>query len=102
MYSRQCETCIFRPGNLMHLRTGRLKDVVESNLSTGTLLTCHETTHGQAEEQVMCRGFFDQYGKKVNVKRVMDRVAALQGYSSGFREVDPRGGAGEAGDPAPD
>lgn len=87
VWREMCSTCIFRPGNLMNLEQGRLQDVAQSNLATGTLLVCHKTTHGQAEEEVVCRGFFDRYGDRVNVKRVMDRIAAINGQSSGFREV---------------
>jgi hypothetical protein len=67
---------------------GRLKDVVQGNLRQGTLLICHETTYGQAETEVICRGFFDRYGDQVNAKRVMDRIAAINGQPGGFREVD--------------
>lgn len=75
VFAEKCATCIFRPGNPMHLRPGRLKDVVDSNLAAGALLPCHETTHGQADREVMCRGFYDAYGEEVNVVRVMDRFA---------------------------
>lgn len=87
VWAEMCNDCIFRPGNLMQLRPGRLKDVVQSNLATGSLLICHQTTHGQADEEVVCRGFFDRYGDQVNVKRVMDRIAAMHGLPSGFRTI---------------
>ena len=89
VYSEMCETCIFRPGNQMHLKQGRLKGVVDGNLEVGALLMCHKTTFGQKKEEVACRGFYDRYGDRVNVKRVMDRLGRMMGYSGGFREVDP-------------
>lgn len=80
VFEEMCSTCIFRPGNLMHLRPGGLKSVVEGNLATGTLLMCHTTTHGQADEEVACRGFYDKYGPKQMVYQVVQRLG-------GFREV---------------
>lgn len=88
VYSRKCGTCIFRPGN--RLRPGRLADVIRKNRENGTVLMCHETTYGQAETEVACRGFMDAYGPETNTVRVMERLAALHGYAEGFREVDPR------------
>lgn len=82
VFAEMCETCIFRPGNPMRLRPGRLQQVVRDNLRTGTLLICHTTTYGQAAEEVVCRGFYDRFGDRTNVKRVMARLG-------GFREVAP-------------
>jgi hypothetical protein len=51
---------VFRPGNLMHLKQGRLKDLVESNRAAGSYLVCHQTlrdVHPRGE--ALCRGFYD-------------------------------------------
>lgn len=53
----QCSTCIFRPGNLMHLNPGRLRDLVEANHEREAALTCHKTLAG---EEAICKGFFDK------------------------------------------
>lgn len=89
VYSEKCSTCVFRTGNPMHLNEGRLADLVEQNLASGSLLVCHKTTYGQATHEVACRGYFDAYGDRTNVVRVMDRLARLNGLPSGFQEVDP-------------
>lgn len=73
----------------MHLNEGRLADLVEQNLASGSLLVCHKTTYGQAAHEVACRGYYDAYGAQTNVVRVMDRLARLNGLPSGFQEVDP-------------
>lgn len=80
VWAQMCETCIFRPGNPMHLRPGALKDVVDKNLAHGTLLICHKTTFGQMPEQIVCRGFYDKYGPQQQVYQVIQRLG-------GFREV---------------
>jgi hypothetical protein len=85
VFAERCGTCVFRPGNLLDLRPGRFKSVVDRNLEAGALLPCHETTHGQADREVMCRGFYDAYGEQVNVVRVMDRFA--DGRSEWLDEV---------------
>lgn len=60
LLSAQCSTCVFRPGNLMRLKPGRLKDLVESNRAAGSYLVCHATlrdVHPRGE--ALCRGFYD-------------------------------------------
>lgn len=91
IFSRKCATCVFRPGNPMRLRPGRLREIVDHNLRAGALLPCHDTTHGQAEREVMCRGFYDAHGHSVNVVRVMQRIAVLNGHDRDdwYEEVDP-------------
>jgi hypothetical protein len=86
LLSRQCETCIFRPGNLIRLRRGRLKDMVAGALQQGSQgVICHDTLsygahpdHGGA----LCRGFYDAYGPQSNFVRIMERLG-------GFTEVEP-------------
>lgn len=59
---RMCDTCIFRPGNLMHLEEGRVESMVaETQMSVGGNIPCHKTTHGQKQQQAVCRGFFDRH-----------------------------------------
>ncbi len=89
VFSRKCSTCIFHVGNRMHLNEGALADVVARNLAAGALLICHLTTHSQAAHEVACRGYFDAYGDRTNVVRVMERLALLNGLASAFQEVDP-------------
>ncbi|GLI03699.1 hypothetical protein [Phytohabitans aurantiacus] len=43
LLSRQCATCIFKPGNLMHLQEGRLKDLVSETRATEGFIVCHST-----------------------------------------------------------
>lgn len=78
VFREMCSTCVFRPGNKMKLAPGRLKDIVKSNLETGTLLICHKTTYGQHTEEVVCRGFYDRYGPQTNVYRVMHRLGGFK------------------------
>ena len=54
--AERCATCIFRPGNLMSLQPGRVKDMVEGIGDVGCI-PCHETM--EREEQSICRGQFD-------------------------------------------
>jgi hypothetical protein len=57
--AEMCSTCVFRPGNLMRLAPGRLKDMVDTSVADGAGITCHKTIHGRAEQEATCRGFFD-------------------------------------------
>jgi len=83
LLSRQCATCIFRPGNPMHLDPGRLRDIVEQALNGRGYIICHDTLphyrHPHAQPAI-CRGFHDRY-----------TTPALQviGRLWGFIEVAP-------------
>jgi hypothetical protein len=65
LLARQCSTCIFHPGNRMHLAPGRLKQMVDDALAEGSFVICHATlpygpVHPEAEPAI-CRGFADRY-----------------------------------------
>lgn len=61
--SEQCSTCVFRPGNLMRLRPGRLRELVDHNRAVGAGLTCHQTLPyaDGATDPAWCRGFYNTY-----------------------------------------
>ena len=68
----RCETCIFWPGNRMHLAPGRFDDVVQRNLAAGALLTCHETLPGNEHgcAPAVCAGFWARHRKDVTAGRI--------------------------------
>lgn len=79
-----CSTCIFRPGNQMQLRAGRMKQMVAETLRDQSFVICHSTLPGVARREnvlpAICRGFKDRY-----------TTQALQLYERlfhGFLEVD--------------
>ena len=49
-----CSTCIFRPGNLMHLESGHVLNMVQQATKNESAIICHETLDG---EQAVCHGF---------------------------------------------
>lgn len=61
--SRQCGTCIFRPGNPMHLDPGRLSAMIRQAQARERYIICHDTLpqvhpgYGPA----VCRGFYNRY-----------------------------------------
>lgn len=57
--AERCATCIFRPGNLMHLKRGRVASMVRAAKRRESCIPCHETTHTRAP--AVCRGFFDRH-----------------------------------------
>lgn len=85
--ARKCETCVFHPGNRMHLGPGRLTKIIRGNLDAGAALICHKTlSYGEHPEagQAVCRGFYDAYGEQVAAIQVVNRLG-------GFREIEPPG-----------
>jgi hypothetical protein len=52
---RLCTTCVFRPGNLMHLAPGRLKGMLGDAIADEGHITCHSTLG--TDEPAICAGF---------------------------------------------
>lgn len=56
-----CSSCIFRPGNQMHLRPGRVRGMVHDSIQHDSFIPCHKTLDG---ERAVCRGFYEAYGDR--------------------------------------
>jgi hypothetical protein len=82
--TEQCVTCIYRPGNKMHLRAGRLREMTDMALRQGCQgVICHDTLHrSDGYLPALCRGFYDKFGPQNNFIRVAWRLG-------GFAEVSP-------------
>ncbi len=57
--SERCKTCIFRPGNLMHLPPGRVSEMCDEAQENNGAIICHSTL--DKEQQAVCKGFFDRH-----------------------------------------
>lgn len=57
--AEMCPTCIFRPGNLMHLEPGRLREMVGQARKDESTIVCHSTLN--TGKEAACRGFFDRF-----------------------------------------
>lgn len=58
----RCATCVFRPGNLMHLSPGRLAQMVTDSVAAQSHITCHDTLlYAQPTRlrPAICKGFRD-------------------------------------------
>ncbi len=64
---RKCDTCIFRPGNLMHLRDGARDKMVAECIEQNSQIPCHETLDGPRS---VCRGYWDLHKRDVPVLRM--------------------------------
>lgn len=62
--ARLCDTCVFRPGNLMDLHPGRLRGMIDQALAAESVIPCHATIYGDAPAPAVCRGYFDRYGTR--------------------------------------
>jgi hypothetical protein len=63
LLSRQCATCIFRPGNPMHLSAGRLQQLIADARAAEGYIICHDTLphYRPGTQPAICRGFHDRY-----------------------------------------
>ena len=84
MLSRQCSTCIGRPGNKMHLSPGRVKGMVQAAGREGSQgIICHQTlSYSSDMGGALCRWYYDTYGHLNGFIRIIGRIG-------GFTEVDP-------------
>ena len=57
--AERCPTCIFRPGNQMHLRPGRQRDMLAEVRRNDSCIPCHETL--EDELQAVCRGQYEVF-----------------------------------------
>lgn len=64
--SRKCATCIFRPGNLMHLPEGKVEELVQGCIDDDTVIPCHETLDGPRS---VCRGLWDKHRRDIVILR---------------------------------
>ena len=85
--SKQCSTCIGRPGNPMHLSPGRVKGMVQDATREGRQgIICHQTLSYGGHPEIggaLCRWYYDTYGHLNGFIRIMERIG------SGFTEIDP-------------
>lgn len=58
VHREMCATCVFRPGNLMRLRPGTLRSLVDDNRAEESAIICHETYEC---DNAVCFGFFERY-----------------------------------------
>ncbi len=79
--SRMCDTCIFRPGNLMFLAPGRMAGMVKEARADEGHITCHKTLDTDAP--AICRGYADKadHGRSMAL-----RVGRIMGM---IKEIDP-------------
>lgn len=89
LLAERCSSCVFRPGDLMHLGAERFRTIIRQNLDAGAAPICHQTlSYGDHPEvgEAVCRGFYDAYGDQVNAIRVVHRLG-------GFTEIPAPCGA---------
>lgn len=69
----QCVTCVYRPGNLMHLAPGALQTIITENHAKNTALVCHENIDG--DHPGVCHGFWRTH--PTMVLRLAQAIGAL-------------------------
>lgn len=72
--TRKCSSCIFRPGNQMHLREGRLESMVEACIKDNTVIPCHQTLDGPRS---VCRGLYDVHSGDIMIMRLAHALKVI-------------------------
>lgn len=73
--ARKCDTCIYRPGNLMHLEEGRKDRMQAEAVAAEGVIPCHKTL-GTGREAI-CRGYFDVVKNEVQGLQLAERLEIL-------------------------
>jgi uncharacterized protein YceK len=71
--AERCSSCIFRPGNLMSLQPGRVKEMVDEVRASEGCIPCHKTL--DLPRQAVCRGQFDT--AKTSLLQIAERLNAV-------------------------
>jgi hypothetical protein len=87
--SERCDTCIFRPGNLMDLNQGRLADIIESTDRGDTNVICHKSrsVSGDLRQDAWCKGSVDR--RAGQMIRIMDRLGGIPLLTPDGKHVMP-------------
>lgn len=79
----QCSTCIFRPGNLMQLRPGRMADMTRQTDLRDTNVSCHQMLEAATRDQhteALCRGSVDRRpGQMMRIAERLGMVVLVDG-----------------------
>jgi hypothetical protein len=72
-----CETCVFRPGNLMHLQPGRLRGMVDQAKNGGSAIVCHSTLE-EGVDNAICRGYWDRHKDDVAALTIAEKIGIVE------------------------
>lgn len=78
--SDQCTTCVFRSGNPMRLRPGRLAQMIRDAVEAGTWIVCHSTLpyHPKCPGwQAVCKGFYDGFADRSKMLIIAERLGGV-------------------------
>lgn len=77
----QCSTCIFRSGNPMQLRPGRVKDMTDQTDRADSNVVCHQTLGG---EGALCKGSVDrQPGQMMRIAYRLNAIEWIEPHAVG-------------------
>lgn len=84
--TKPCQSCIFHPGNLMHLRNGGLKEMVDECRQRDWHVICHETMQGLGGNKVagpgatgaVCRGYWNHVMPRSGPLQAAERLGLLE------------------------
>ena len=84
--SKMCDTCIFRPGNLMMLKPGRVESMVAQATRNEGHIPCHMTTYQQSKQgEAVCHGFFKIH--RTSLLQIAERLGVIEWQSMEEREA---------------
>lgn len=86
--SKACSQCPWL--QRLDLRPGRLEDIRETCIERDTHFVCHKSLHRGKENEVICRGYFDQLGheRPSQGMRIAYRMGRIFKVPA-IEEVDP-------------
>lgn len=86
--AEQCDSCIFRSGNKMHLESGRVAEMAAEVRKEGGYVTCHKTLGLPLRQRVICRGSFDRF--KTEIIQLAERMGFIEWVQVAPKETNGR------------
>lgn len=80
---KKCSTCIYRPGNLMHLSDDRKDGMEREAVANQSVIPCHKTIFGEEVGPAICRGYWDTQKHAVGLLAAAERMKLVKEVDAG-------------------
>lgn len=78
LLTRKCSSCIYRPGNQMHLENGRVEEMTQRSRDQDANVICHQSKDmtGELTVNAWCAGSIEEVGHGQMI-RIMNRLGLM-------------------------
>lgn len=74
IYKKQCSNCLFSNNPIVSVK--RKANLLKGIIKNQQYFICHKAT--QKQEDIMCKGFYDNFGKHSQTLRIAQRLKVVE------------------------